>query len=346
MRDSGTRRGRVVFVRHGESIWNCIPVRFTGWANVPLSDKGRVQAREVGNTLQMFGIRPDVVYTSLLRRSKESLDEIVKANEHHYNQIEIINSWRLNERHYGSLVGLSKDEAGREMGEEKVMRWRKSWDEAPPPMLKEDLYAYSEAPWTQPVTIVHSPGNKGTTTTHLEEGLSMPRAESLRDCCQRVLPLWREAIYPRILTGETILVVAHANSIRAVVKHVDADSISDDCVRAINIPSAIPLVYDFASTPHKGVMPTGKPNKYGMRGRYIASKALIVSLRQNLKNDHENDESLLASLDDSVTSALMTDPRASGGKQALMIGGAGAGVLREHYASTALSTPQHRLGKE
>lgn len=324
-----------MFVRHGESIWNCTPVRFTGWANVGLSDSGKRQALEVGHTLQMFGIRPDVAYTSLLRRSKESLDEIIKSNVHHYQQITQINSWRLNERHYGALVGLSKDEAGKEMGDEKVMRWRKSWAEAPPPMLRQDLYAYKEAPWAQPVTIVHPPGNKPS-TTHTEKGLSMPLTESLQDCCHRVLPLWREAIYPHILKGETILIVAHANSIRAVVKHIDADTISDDCVRKINIPSAIPLVYDFAEDPNRGVVPTGKPNEFGMRGRYIASKALIVSLRQNLKNDNENDESLLANLDDSVASALMTDPRVPGGKQALMIGGAGVGVLRSHYASTAL----------
>lgn len=359
VKTQGRRLGRVVFVRHGESIWNCTPVRFTGWANVPLSDKGRAQALEVGKTLQMFGIRPDVVYTSLLRRSIESMDEIAKSDDARYKLITRVASWRLNERHYGALVGLSKDEASAQMGEEKVMRWRKSWNEAPPPMLKENLYTYKEAPWAQPLTIVNisnSTSSSHKSSTHVEKNVSMPLTESLQDCCQRVLPLWREAIIPHILKGETVLIVAHANSIRAVVKHIDSDSISDECVRKINIPSAIPLVYDFAeATPeqqqqHGGnspvlptMAPTGKPNAYGMRGRYIASRELILSLRKNLQNDNENDESLLASLDDSVAASLMIDPRSDPrgsqvSKSALVISASGAGIAREHYAATALAT--------
>jgi 2,3-bisphosphoglycerate-dependent phosphoglycerate mutase len=113
--------GRVVFCRHGESIWNKAPVRFTGWANVPLTENGRLQARETGNTLKMFSLTPDVAFTSLLRRSRESLDEIQKADVN-YKSITVINSWRLNERHYGALVGLSKEDATASMGQEELVK--------------------------------------------------------------------------------------------------------------------------------------------------------------------------------------------------------------------------------
>ena len=136
---SSRRAGRVVFVRHGESIWNRKPVRFTGWADVPLTERRFLQAAAAGRCLQQAGIFPDAVYTSLLRRSKDSLVQIASAsNPSHYKNIPVINTWRLNERHYGALVGLSKEEA-RERGGEIVRDWRRSWNIAPPRMNPRDI---------------------------------------------------------------------------------------------------------------------------------------------------------------------------------------------------------------
>ena len=324
-------KGRVIFIRHGESIWNAHPVRFTGWANVPLTEKGRIQAREAGQTLSIFGIKPNVAITSLLRRSKESLEEIMKSDSH-YKQITIINSWRMNERHYGALVGLSKEEASEAMGHELVSEWRKSWDVAPPPLLKEDAYAYREAPWAQPVTIVTEHNKESIIVT--EKDAQMPLTESLEQCCNRVLPLWIEVIQPRLFKGETILIVAHANSIRSIVKHIDHDTITNENVRKINIPSAIPLIYDFEMG-----QPRGKPDpKFGMRGRYIASQQLLYSLKQSLTGDNENDEGFLNMLDERIINALSLDPKSHlGSKGAVLIGTDKQSIIREHYAKTALS---------
>lgn len=343
---SAGRLGRVVFIRHGESIWNAPPVRFTGWANVPLTDKGLAQARESGKTLLMFGIKPNVVISSLLRRSKDSMNEIMKSDSR-YKNVTVINSWRMNERHYGALVGLSKEEAAEKMGHELVSNWRKSWDIAPPPMVKEDLYAYKEAPWAQPVTIVTEPS--GTSVIHTEKDTQMPLTESLLDCCNRVLPLWKEVIQPRVALGETVLIVAHANSIRAIVKHIDSDTISDENVRRINIPSAIPLVYDFSknhpasdaahSLNEAGAVafPIGRPNKYGMRGKYIATAELLQSLRKALMGDNENDDAFLDMLDDGIRRTISVDTRSTpGGRGAVLIGTDRQSVVREHYAKTAL----------
>ena len=337
----GKRRlGRVVFIRHGQSIWNAMPVRFTGWANVPLTDKGRTQARESGDTLKMFGIRPDVAITSLLRRSKDTLEEIMKSDSLWTESVTVINSWRLNERHYGALVGLSKEEATEKMGKEKVGEWRKSWDVAPPPLIREDLYAYREAPWAQPHTFVTDPEKK-TTSKIEEKDEKMPLTESLQDCCNRVLPLWREAILPRVRASETVLIVAHANSIRAVVKYID--QVSSENVRKINIPSAIPLVYDFeeGGEGELEARPIGKPDPTcGMRGRYIASKELLFSLRKALTGDNENDQGFMTLLDDSIRNAIVTDPRSErGGRGAVVISTGGKqSLVRSHYAKTALGS--------
>jgi 2,3-bisphosphoglycerate-dependent phosphoglycerate mutase len=130
-----------------------------------------------------------------------------------------ISSWRLNERHYGALVGLSKEEAGRKLGQEKVMEWRRSWDQAPPKMEHEDFMDWRLAPWARPVTIISHPGKKNIVTR--EKGVTKPKTESLADCANRVLPLWVLGIAPRVARGETVLVVAHANSIRSMIRHID-----------------------------------------------------------------------------------------------------------------------------
>ena len=196
-----------------------------------------------------------------------------------------MNSWRLNERHYGALVGLSKDEAGSVLGEENVMKWRKSWRTAPPPMRREDMYEWGKAAHAQPMTITKSKGRENEVV--IERGVQVPDTESLQNCADRILPLWRFGIAPRLFQGDTVLVVAHANSIRSLLKHIDGDVMTNAQLRKISIPSAIPLIYDFATIQVEevnGKAPThkmrvlGKPTKLGMRGRYLASRELLELL--------------------------------------------------------------------
>ena len=223
----------------------------------------------------MFGIKPNAVFTSLLKRSKVTLDEIIKVDPgKHYEYASIINSWRLNERHYGALVGLSKEEAERSMGVEKVMEWRRSWDSAPPKMTRHDRLDWQSAAWAKPQTIISEPGKRQITAT--EKEITLPESESLMDCANRVLPLWKNGIFPRILNGETVLIVAHANSIRTMIMHIDAETMTTDNVRDVHIPSAVPLVYDFIRCDVDGsIRPMGTPTALGMRGRYLASRELM-----------------------------------------------------------------------
>ena len=213
-----------------------------GWADVPLTERGRYQAAAAGRCLKAFDIKADAVFTSLLSRSKETYKEILKVIPS-LQTVPVINSWRLNERHYGALVGLSKDEAGKKLGDAKVMEWRRytswsplhsyfflnsfiygcnpkrSWDLAPPPMDQEDLVDLSHVAWGKPMTVISHPGKQQIVT--IEKGISVPRTESLADCAKRVWPLWMNGIAPRVARGETVLIVAHANSIRSIVKHID-----------------------------------------------------------------------------------------------------------------------------
>lgn len=196
------------------------------------------------------------------------------------NSIPVINSWRMNERHYGALVGLSKEEAGSKLGHSDVIEWRRSWDKAPPKMSHRDLRKWTNAKWAQPTTIISEPNKQKVIAT--EKGVSVPETESLQDCAQRVLPLWIHGILPRVLKGETVLIVAHANSIRAMVKAIDGDTMSIEDIRSVTIPSAVPLIYDFEEVPSgqdgiygKSVKSSGVPNSLGMRGKYIVTKELV-----------------------------------------------------------------------
>jgi 2,3-bisphosphoglycerate-dependent phosphoglycerate mutase len=233
----------------------------------------------------MFGIFPDAVYTSLLHRSIKSYNEIAKPEHGNIQNVPVIRSWRLNERHYGALMGLGKEEAELTMGKQKVKGWRRSWDLAPPRMLSEDEYYWQDAPWARPMTIYTDPG-KHTVVT-VEKGVPMPLTESLKDCAQRVQPIWERSIAPKVARGETVLVVAHANSIRSMIKHIDSATITDEAVRDIHIPPATPLVYNFTLTTTKKVTsrmtndeivqslkPIGEPSRLGMTGRYLASKEI------------------------------------------------------------------------
>ena len=210
----------LVLLRHGESEWNAKNL-FTGWVDVPLTDRGRAEAVRGGTLISEAGLLPDVVHTSLQRRAINTaalaLDE---ANRH---WIPVRRSWRLNERHYGALQGKDKKQTLEEYGEEQFMLWRRSFDTPPPPIDDDDQYSQAGDP------------------RYAELGDEMPRTECLKDVIGRFLPYWESAIVPDLRSGKTVLVAAHGNSLRALVKHLD--QISDEDIAGVNIPTGMPLVY-------------------------------------------------------------------------------------------------------
>lgn len=210
---------RLVLVRHGESTWNRAN-RFTGWVDVGLSEKGVAEAREAGRLLRKAGISFDLAFTSLLRRAITTLD--LALDEMDLLWIPVQKHWRLNERHYGGLQGLNKAEMAARHGEAQVKLWRRSFDVAPPPLECWD------PEW---------PGND----ERYPAGV-MPKSESLKDTIRRVLPYWEEAIAPALKSGRRVLVAAHGNSLRALVKHLDG--IQDDAIPGLEIATGAPIVYD------------------------------------------------------------------------------------------------------
>jgi 2,3-bisphosphoglycerate-dependent phosphoglycerate mutase len=212
----------LVLLRHGESAWNAEGL-FTGWVDVSLSERGRAEARRAGELLSESGLRPDVVHTSVLTRAIQTANGALDAAG--LGWLPVRRSWRLNERHYGALQGKNKAQTRAEFGDEQFMRWRRSYD-VPPPPLPDD------APLSQA-----SDPRYGLLTGDL-----LPRTECLRDVVQRLLPYWDDAIVPDLAAGRTVLVVAHGNSLRAMVKHLD--KISDADIVELNIPTGIPLRYD------------------------------------------------------------------------------------------------------
>jgi bisphosphoglycerate-dependent phosphoglycerate mutase family 1 len=227
----------------------------------------------------------------------KTFDEITKVMiGSHFARVPVINSWRLNERHYGALVGKSKQEAGFEFGVGDLTEWRRSWDKAPPKMSHRDLKAYTKASWAQATTVIKEYGKRSIVAN--EKGVNVPETESLKDCATRAWPLWANGIMPRLARGETVLVVAHANSIRAILKHIDAETMSLDSVRDVHVPSATPLVYEFGQaktdesamaggttsgsvswrkvrSSDRFLRPLGEPTPLGMRGRYLITKELV-----------------------------------------------------------------------
>ena len=280
----GGKLGRLILVRHGESIWNVTDAarnlvqRFTGWIDIPLTPRGRNQAKAAGRCLRSFGLKADAVYTSLLRRAKDTFDEIEATAPHLFRGTKIVYTWRLNERHYGSLVGMSKEEAGRKLcvDEEQVMDWRRSWDARPPPLLSHELAEWEDYAHAQPQTFVYENGLRRHMLT--EKGVELPTTESLEDCYKRIEPILQTGIYPRIHRGDTVLVVAHANVMRAIVRHLDVDSMSTTQLKDVRVPSAVPLIYDFTAVgaaPGAPMRPTKPPTALGMRGRYLTTHELI-----------------------------------------------------------------------
>ena len=212
----------LILLRHGNSDWNQKNL-FTGWVDVRLSDQGVTEAKRAGELLAASGLKPDVLYTSLLTRAIQTANLALETADRLW--IPVKRSWRLNERHYGALQGLDKAETLAQYGEEKFMTWRRSFD-VPPPVLADD------AEWSQ----VGDPRY-----ANLADG-ELPRTECLKDVIARMLPYWESDIIPDLATGRTVLVTAHGNSLRALVKHLDG--ISDEDIAELNIPTGIPLVYE------------------------------------------------------------------------------------------------------
>jgi 2,3-bisphosphoglycerate-dependent phosphoglycerate mutase len=217
-----TPPGTLVLLRHGESEWNKANL-FTGWVDVPLSEKGRAEATRGGELLAEHGLLPDVLHTSVLKRAIGTAELALTAADRQW--IPVRRSWRLNERHYGALQGKDKAATLAEYGEEQFMIWRRSYDTPPPPIEPGSRYSQDGDPRyaALPPEI-------------------RPATECLADVVVRMLPYWYDAIVPDLRTGATVLVAAHGNSLRALVKHLDG--MGDDEVVGLNIPTGVPLRYD------------------------------------------------------------------------------------------------------
>jgi 2,3-bisphosphoglycerate-dependent phosphoglycerate mutase len=225
----------LILLRHGESDWNKKNL-FTGWVDVDLAASGEDEARRGGELLRDAGISPDVVHTSLLRRAIRTanltLDVIDRA------WLPVRRSWRLNERHYGALQGKDKSEVRAEFGDDQFMLWRRSYDQPPPPLADDNEYSQVRDP------------------RYADLLEAIPRTECLKDVVVRLLPYWYDAIVPDLRTGRTVLIAAHGNSLRALIKHLD--KMSDDAVVALNVPTGIPLRYELDEST---LLPTG-PGEY------------------------------------------------------------------------------------
>ena len=213
---------KVVLLRHGESEWNR-ENRFTGWKDVDLTAQGTAEAREAGRLMKEAGFSFDLAYTSVLRRAIKTLDIALDVMDQLW--IPVIKHWRLNERHYGALQGLNKAETAAKHGEDQVKIWRRSYD-IPPPPLSPDDERYSG----------HDPRYAGLRADEI------PASESLKDTVARFLPYWHETIAPTIRGGTRVLIAAHGNSLRALVKYLD--NVSETDIVELNIPTGIPLVYE------------------------------------------------------------------------------------------------------
>jgi 2,3-bisphosphoglycerate-dependent phosphoglycerate mutase len=210
----------LILLRHGNSVWNQKNL-FTGWVDVRLSEQGVAEAKRAGELLAESGLHPDILYTSVLTRAIQTANLALEVADRLW--IDVKRSWRLNERHYGALQGLDKAETLEKFGPEQFQLWRRSFDVPPPPLS-------DESEWSQ----AHDPRYAGL-------GSDLPRTECLKDVIERMLPYWESDITKDLAGGKTVLVTAHGNSLRALVKHLD--DISDDDIAELNIPTGIPLVY-------------------------------------------------------------------------------------------------------
>lgn len=222
----------LILLRHGESEWNQKNL-FTGWVDVDLSEKGRAEAVRGGALMKEAGLLPDVVHTSVLRRAITTANIALDACDRHW--IPVRRSWRLNERHYGALQGLDKAATRDTYGDEQFMLWRRSFDVPPPPIEQGSRYDQTGDP--------------------RYAGVEVPLTECLADVIPRMMPYWEQDLQADLSAGRTVLVTAHGNSLRALVKHLDG--ISDDDIAGLNIPTGMPLVYRLGAD----FLPTG-PGEY------------------------------------------------------------------------------------
>ncbi len=226
---------KLILLRHGESEWNAKNL-FTGWVDVNLTEKGEKEAVRGGELLKDAGLLPDVLHTSLLKRAIRTANLALDAADRGW--IPVHRAWRLNERHYGALQGKDKAATLAEFGEEQFMEWRRSYDTPPPELADGAEWSQSDDP------------RYGLIPSELR-----PRTECLKDVLERALPYWYDAVVPDLAAGRTVLVAAHGNSLRAVVKHLDG--VSDDAIVGLNIPTGIPLLYELDADYHP-VTPGGR----------------------------------------------------------------------------------------
>ena len=213
---------KLVLLRHGQSKWN-LENKFTGWTDVELTKKGESEAKRAGELIGKEGIKLDLVYTSVLKRAINTMNICLSNFDN--NKLDIFYDWRLNERHYGSLQGLNKLETAKKYGDDQVLTWRRSYDISPPALSLDDER--------------HPRFDKKYES--LDKSI-LPSSECLKDTVKRFLPLWEKTISLKVKEGKKVMIVAHGNSLRALVKHLDR--ISDDEIISLNIPTGIPLVYE------------------------------------------------------------------------------------------------------
>lgn len=213
---------KLVLLRHGQSEWNLSNL-FTGWTDVGLTEEGEEEAREAGRLMAEAGLKPDIMFTSVLSRATDTAD--IALEEAGWADIPTKRSWRLNERHYGDLQGLNKKETAEKFGDEQVLIWRRSYDTPPPALQPDDERHPSHDPLYADI-----------------DPSEIPATEALSNVVDRMLPYWFEEIVPELEAGKTVLIVAHGNSIRALVKHLD--DVSEEDIVGLNIPTGIPLVYE------------------------------------------------------------------------------------------------------
>jgi len=210
----------LILLRHGNSTWNQ-ENRFTGWVDVDLSDLGRKEAKRAGELLDQSGLKPDLLYTSRLKRAINTANIALAEAERSW--IDVKRDWRLNERHYGDLQGKDKAETLAQYGPEQFQIWRRSFDVPPPPIADDSEFSQAHD------------------ERYADLGSLIPKTECLKDVLDRMMPLWEEEISQDLIAGKTVLVTAHGNSLRALVKHLDG--VSDEDIAELNIPTGIPLVY-------------------------------------------------------------------------------------------------------
>src|SRR5690606_3844795 len=282
--------GTLVLLRHGQSTWNAENL-FTGWVDVPLSEQGEQEAKRGGELLRERGLLPDVVHTSLLRRAIVTANIALDAADRLW--IPVRRDWRLNERHYGALQGKNKKQTLEQFGEEQFMLWRRSYDTPPPPIEPGSEFSQDGDP--------------------RYAGVDMPRTECLKDVLQRVLPYWEWAVVPDLRAGKTVLLAAHGNSLRALVKHLD--DISDSDIVGLNIPTGIPLRYDLDADL--------KPSKRG--GEYLdpdAAKDAAEAVAKQSRSTATGRELSQGSFPSQGADATSADPRTTTNAPANVLAGA------------------------